>query len=98
MSSQWGNPAMTLPEYQVPRGKIQNLNPYAYDYDYDIGPPFGNGPGMTQPKNLEPPPREVEEAVETISNYLNNASQTDVGMDRQNQVCGDYLVVVLSVS
>ena len=75
---QWTNQGAVAVDY--PPRKIQNLNPYAnYDYYDDIGPAF-NAPAEIgrPPKNLEPPPKEVEEAVETLSNYLNNASQSEM--------------------
>merc|ERR1712223_851449 len=69
-----------IPDY--PARKVQNINPYAYDYDYDLEPPAASY--GVRPQTLEPPPREVEKAVETISNYLNNASLVTDAKGGQN--------------
>ena len=49
------------------------------DYDYDIGPPYGQiGPSRLGPAQLDPPkdlPENVEEALGTINNYLANPNQ-----------------------
>ena len=73
-------PQFQIPDY--PARKVQNINPYAYDYDYDLEPPAASY--GVRPQTLEPPPREVEKAVETISNYLNNASLVTDAKGGQN--------------
>ena len=39
-----------------------------YDYEYDVGPPFGQAP----PKTMEPLPENIERALGTINDFLAN--------------------------
>ena len=60
-----------MPQTPVLPGPRQGIRYPNYDYDYDIGPPYGQmGPAqLTPPKDL---PENVEDALGTINDYLAN--------------------------
>jgi len=66
-----------MPQSPVLPGPRQGIRYTNYDYDYDIGPPYGQmGPAqLTPPKDL---PEDVEDALGTINDYLANPKQQNV--------------------
>jgi len=73
-------PSQIVPQSPVMPGPRQGIRYPSYsDYDYDIGPPYGQiGPSRLGPAQLDPPkdlPENVEEALGTINNYLANPNQ-----------------------